>query len=80
MMDFGGSWKNHLHLVDFSFNNSYWAITKMTIFENLYGRKCISPLCCDDVGETRLLRLELDSQTVDKVRVVEKHLKTAQDR
>ena len=51
MLDFKGSWEDHLHLVEFSYNNSYQASIKMAPFEALYGRKCRSPLYWDEVGE-----------------------------
>ena len=80
MLDFKGSWEDHLHLVEFSYNNSYQASIKMAPFEALYGRKCRSPLCWDEVGERRHLGPEVILQTVDKVRVVREHLRAAQDR
>jgi len=50
MLDFNGSWEDHLHLAEFAYNNSYQASIKMTPFEALYGRKYRSPLCWDDIG------------------------------
>jgi hypothetical protein len=44
-LDFGGSWKEHLPLAEFSYNSSYQSSIKMAPFEALYGRKCISPVC-----------------------------------
>ncbi|XP_077239760.1 uncharacterized protein LOC143880673 [Tasmannia lanceolata] len=67
VMDFQGSWDNHLPLVKFSYNNSYQASIKMAPFEALYGRKCRSPLCWDDVGEKKFLNTELVHQAVDIV-------------
>ncbi|GJR00872.1 putative reverse transcriptase domain-containing protein [Tanacetum coccineum] len=43
-IDFGKGWVNHLPLVEFSYNNSYYASIKATPFEALYGRKCCSPI------------------------------------
>jgi len=45
MIDFKGSWEDHLHLEEFSYNNSYQASIKMALFEALYDKKCRSPLC-----------------------------------
>ena len=39
MIDFKGSWEDHLHLAEFSYNNSYQASIKMAPFEALYGRR-----------------------------------------
>ncbi|GJR13984.1 reverse transcriptase domain-containing protein [Tanacetum coccineum] len=39
VIDFGGSWDQHLPLVELSYNNSYHASIKAAPFEALYGRK-----------------------------------------
>ena len=51
IMDLGGSWDDHLPQVEFSYNNSYHSSIKMAPYEALYGRKCRSPLCWDEIGE-----------------------------
>ncbi|GJS86273.1 putative reverse transcriptase domain-containing protein [Tanacetum coccineum] len=50
-IDFGKGWVNHLPLVEFSYNNSYYASIKAAPFEALYGRKCRSLVCWTKVGE-----------------------------
>ena len=45
ILDFGGSWEDHLPLVEFMYNNSYQTTVGMTPYEALYGRKCRTPLC-----------------------------------
>ncbi|GJZ91646.1 putative reverse transcriptase domain-containing protein [Tanacetum coccineum] len=45
VIDFGKGWEKHLPLVEFSYNNSYHASIKASLFEALYGRKCRSPVC-----------------------------------
>ncbi|GJV78404.1 putative reverse transcriptase domain-containing protein [Tanacetum coccineum] len=39
VIDFGKGWVNHFPLVEFSYNNSYYASTKVAPFEALYGQK-----------------------------------------
>ncbi|XP_057485864.1 uncharacterized protein LOC130772142 [Actinidia eriantha] len=51
-----GSWEDHLHLVEFAYNNSYQASIGMAPFEALYGRPCKSPVCWTDVGEAALAK------------------------
>ena len=53
VMDFGGSWDDHLPLVEFSYNNSYHNSIKMAPYEMLYGRKCRTPVCWGGSGSTR---------------------------
>ena len=55
VLDFGGSWENHLPLVEFSYNNSYQASIKMAPFEALYGRPCKSPICWVESGDRLVL-------------------------
>jgi len=80
MLDLQGSWEDQLHLAEFAYNNSYQASIKMAPFEALYGRKCRSPLCWDDIGDWRLLGPEIITQTVEKVKIIRERLKAAQDR
>jgi len=69
-----------VHLSEFTYNNSYQSSIKMAPFEALYGRKCRSSLCWDDIGERRLLGPEVIQQTVEKVKIIRERLKAAQDR
>ena len=80
MMEFKGIWDTHLALIDFAYNSSYQASIEMAPFEALYGRKCKTPVCWDEVGERRLLGPEIVQLTLDKVKVVHDNLKTARDR
>jgi hypothetical protein len=43
VLSWKGNWEDHLALAEFAYNNSYHASIKMTPYESLYGRKCISP-------------------------------------
>ncbi|GJW00778.1 putative reverse transcriptase domain-containing protein [Tanacetum coccineum] len=61
VIDFGSSWDRHLPLVEFSYNNSYHASIKAAPFEALYGRKCRSPVCWSEVGDSQLTGPELVS-------------------
>ena len=56
-LDFSGSWDDHLPLVEFAYNNSYQSTIGMPPYEALYGRKCRSPLCWDEVVSQQLLVL-----------------------
>ena len=76
-LDFGGRWDDHLHLVEFAYNNSYQATIQMAPYEALYGQKCRSPLHWDEVGERAWLGPELLQQAVDKIQVVRERIKAA---
>ena len=40
MLDFKGSWDEHLAFIKFAYNNSFHATIGMAPFEALYGRRC----------------------------------------
>ena len=80
VMEFKGSWDTHLALMEFAYNNSYQARIEMSPFEALYGRKCRTPVCLDEVGERRLVGPELVQITSEKVKVARDNLKIARDR
>ena len=52
----------------------------MAPYEALYGWKCRCPVYWDEEGERILEGLKLLHELVDKVHVVKKNLKAAQDR
>ena len=79
-LDFGGSWDMHLHLIEFSYNNSYHSSIQMAPFEALYGRKCRSPVYWDKVRERKLLSPQLIQKDVDNIRIIRQRLLTAQSR
>ena len=79
-MEFKGSWDTHLALMEFAYNNGYHASIEMAPFKALYGRKCRTPMCWDEVGEKRLVGPELVQITSKKVKVVRDNLKIARDR
>ena len=80
VMEFRGSWDTHLALMEFAYNNSYQASIDMAPFEALYGRKCRTPVCWDEVGERRLVGPKLVQLTSEKVKVVCDNLKIARNR
>ena len=80
MLEFKGSWDKHLPLMEFAYNNSYQSSIEMVPYEALYGRKSRTPICWDEVGERKLLGLEIVQVTIDNVKVIRDRLKIAQDR
>ncbi|GJU59260.1 putative reverse transcriptase domain-containing protein [Tanacetum coccineum] len=80
VIDFGNSWDRHLPLVEFSYNNSYHASIKAAPFEALYGRKCRSPVCWSEVGESQLTGPELVRETTEKIVQIKNRLLTARSR
>ncbi|KAD3336759.1 hypothetical protein E3N88_32278 [Mikania micrantha] len=80
VIDFGGSWDIHLPLVEFSYNNSYHTSIQCAPFEALYGRKCRSPICWSEVGESQIIGPEFIQETTDKIALIQERIKAARDR
>ena len=76
VLEFKDSWVMNLSLVEFAYNNSYQANIGMA----LYGRKCRTQLCWDEVGERKLDDIELIETTFEKIKIIREKLKAAQDR
>jgi len=55
MLDHMGSWSEMFHLVEFTYNNSYHSSIGMAPYEALYGRRCRTPLCWNQDGESLVL-------------------------
>ncbi|GJQ92136.1 putative reverse transcriptase domain-containing protein [Tanacetum coccineum] len=79
VIDFGGSWNIHLPLAEFSYNNSYHSSIRCAPFEALYGRKCRSLVLWVEIGDSRLIGLEMMQETTDKMVVIRDRLKAARD-
>ncbi|GKC32499.1 putative reverse transcriptase domain-containing protein [Tanacetum coccineum] len=80
VIDFGSSWDRHFPLVEFSYNNSYHASIRAAPYEALYRRKCRSPVCWSEVGDSQLTSLELIRDTTEKIVQIKNRLLAARSR
>ncbi|GJV79991.1 putative reverse transcriptase domain-containing protein [Tanacetum coccineum] len=58
----------------------YHASINAAPFEALYGRKCRSPICWSEVGDSQLTGPELIRETTEKIVQIKNHLLTARSR
>ena len=79
-MEFKGSWDSYRALIEFAYNNSYQSSIGMAPYEELYGRKCRTPVCWDEVWERRLIGLEIVQDTTEKLNMILEWLKIENDR
>ena len=80
ILEDGGSWNNHLPLIEFSYNNSYHSSIGMAPYEALYGRKCRTPLCWAEVGDKGIIGPEIVQETTRKIKSIQEKMRTAQSR
>ena len=58
-------------LIEFAYNNSYQASISMAPYEEaLYGRKCRTLICWDEIGERKLDNVELIEVTIEKIQII----------
>ena len=70
MIDFKGSWDDHLPHIEFAYNNSYHSRIQMAHNESLYRRRCRSPVGWFEVGETSLIGTDSVLYAMDKVQLI----------
>ncbi|GJR73732.1 putative reverse transcriptase domain-containing protein [Tanacetum coccineum] len=76
----GKGWEKHLPLVEFSYNNSYYASIKAAPFKVLYGQKYRSPVCWAEVGDVQLTGREIIHETIEKIVQIRHRWQDARDR
>ncbi|KAJ0954851.1 putative nucleotidyltransferase, Ribonuclease H [Helianthus annuus] len=80
VIDFGKGWERHLPLIEFSYNNSYHTSIQAAPFEALYGRKCRSPLCWAEVGDSQLTGPEFVLEASQSIARIRDRMAAARDR
>ena len=80
VLDWQGSWEDHLPLVEFAYNNSFQSTIGMTPFEALYGRPSRSPACWLDNKDPVIVGPEMIKEASKQVELIRKERKEAQDR
>ncbi|GJR27168.1 hypothetical protein Tco_1103400, partial [Tanacetum coccineum] len=72
--------ESHKSKYSISYNNSYHASIKVAPYEALYERKCRSPVCLIEVGDSQLTGLELIHDMTKKILQIKNHLLAARSR
>jgi hypothetical protein len=80
VMDKPSKCEDYLHLVEFAYNNGYQESLKMSPFEELYGRKCNTPVSWDNIADRAVVGPELLKEMEEKMLKIKQNLKVAQDR
>nr|GEY71199.1 putative reverse transcriptase domain-containing protein [Tanacetum cinerariifolium] len=80
VLDFRKGWDKHLPLVEFSYNNNYYTSIKAALFEALYGRKCRSPICWAEVGDSQHIGPEIIHETTEKIVQIKSRIQATCDR
>jgi len=68
-LDFEGTWDRCLPYAEFSYNNSYQASIQMSPNEAMFGRKCRTPLCWNEVGEALVFGPDILKSAEEQVKL-----------
>jgi hypothetical protein len=77
VMDKPSRWEDYLHLVEFTYNNGYHTLLKMSPLEALYGRKCNTPVSWDNPADREIFGPELLKEMEDQMIRIKQNLKVA---
>ena len=77
VIEFQGSWEEHLALAEFTYNNSYKASIGMETFNTLYGKKCRSSSCWIEVRKAKITRLDIMLEMTKKIKLIQYQLNVA---
>ncbi|GAU36214.1 hypothetical protein TSUD_363690 [Trifolium subterraneum] len=80
VLEQGESWDSCLPLIEFTYNNSFHSSIGMAPFEALYGRRCRTPLCWYESGETVVLGPDIVQETTEKIIMIQEKMKASQSR
>lgn len=73
MLEQGGVWDSYLSLIEFAYNNSFYSSIGMAPFEALYGRRCRTPLCWYESGDSVVIGPKIvKNGEGDKSRILKK--------
>jgi len=78
VLDFKEARDEKLALIEFSYNNSYHSSIRMPTYETLYGRRCRTPSCWQEIDDVLTIGPELVQATTQKVRIIQEQIKAAQ--
>ncbi|CAJ2679171.1 unnamed protein product [Trifolium pratense] len=70
VLEQGVSWDSCLPLIKFTYKYSFHSSIGMAPFEALYGRRCRTPLCWFESGESVILGPEIVQETTEKIRMI----------
>ncbi|GJY86584.1 hypothetical protein Tco_0500610 [Tanacetum coccineum] len=80
LVDAAESVRDAIRFEYFLASSSGWTNIRCAPFEDLYGRKCRSPVLWTEIGESSVTGLELVQETTDKGVLVKEKPKAARDR
>lgn len=69
-LDFEGTWDRCLPYAEFSYNNSYQSCIQMSPNEALFGRKCRTPLCWNEVGKAQVFGPDVLKEAEQQVKLI----------
>jgi hypothetical protein len=77
VMDQPSKWEDYIQLVEFAYNNGYYASLKMSPFEALYGKNCKTPVSWDNLANIVVVGLEFLKEMEEHMEKINQNLKAS---
>lgn len=78
MLDLKGSWKDHIPLIEFVYNNSFQSNIGTASYEVLYKRPCRMLVCWNEIDDASLIGTNLVKDTTKKIKILTQKLQITQ--
>ena len=79
VINFKENWDYDLALIEFSYNNRYDSSIQMAPSKAIYGRRCRSSIGWCEVGESRLIGLDLVHKGTERLKMAHSRQKSYTD-
>lgn len=66
------AWDNYLLLIEFTYNNNFHLSIGMALFEELYDRRCKTPLCWYESSKSAVIGHEILQQTFENIKMIKR--------
>lgn len=80
VLEDSSNWDRDLPSIEFTYNNNFHSSKGMTLYETLCRIKCRTPLSWLESGENSILNPGMVQQTIEKIKMIMKKLRTIQSR
>lgn len=77
VLNFGGNWDTHSLLIEFSYYKIFHSSIGKAPYQALYGRKCHSPICWNEVEEYQITGPELVQETTNRIAQIRQNILAA---
>lgn len=80
VLEKGGACDGLLLLIEFTYNDIFHQSIRMALFKVVYGRRCGTPLCWYESGESDVIGPEIITQMIEKIKAIQEKMRASHSR